>query len=41
MNPFDYLAASSPEQALQQKQRASSRFLAGGTTQIDLMKCDV
>lgn len=41
MNPFDYLAASSPEQALQQKQRDSSRFLAGGTTQIDLMKCDV
>lgn len=41
MNPFDYLAAESLEQALQHKQRSGSRFLAGGTTQIDLMKCGV
>ena len=41
MNPFDYVGVSDADDALRQKQRAGSRFLAGGTTQIDLMKCDV
>ena len=41
MNPFDYVGVSDTDDALRQKQRAGSRFLAGGTTQIDLMKCDV
>jgi len=41
MNPFDYVGVSDADDALRQKQRADSRFLAGGTTQIDLMKCDV
>ncbi|MDU6431433.1 MAG: xanthine dehydrogenase family protein subunit M [Pantoea sp.] len=41
MNPFDYVATGSVDEALRQKQRENSRFLAGGTNQIDLMKCDV
>lgn len=41
MNEFDYFCAMRPEDALRKKQRDGSRFLAGGTNLIDLMKCNV
>lgn len=41
MNEFTYFSATRAEDALRKKQRDGSRFLAGGTTLIDLMKCDV
>ncbi|SUE06960.1 FAD binding domain in molybdopterin dehydrogenase [Pantoea agglomerans] len=34
-------SAQSPEEAAALKQQSGSQFLAGGTTQLDLMKCGV
>lgn len=41
MNPFQYHRASSSDDAISQHNVSNSRFLAGGTTQLDLMKCGV
>ena len=41
MNEFSWKVAQSPEDAAALKQQAGSQLLAGGTTQLDLMKCGV
>jgi len=41
MNEFSWKVAQSPEEAAALKQQSGSQFLAGGTTQLDLMKCGV
>ncbi len=41
MNEFSWKVAQSPEEAAALKQQPGSQFLAGGTTQLDLMKCGV
>ncbi len=41
MREFSYHRASSVANALAQHHQPESRFLAGGTTQLDLMKCGV
>ncbi|MEX3021648.1 xanthine dehydrogenase family protein subunit M [Kluyvera sp. STS39-E] len=41
MNDFDYIRANSIDAATGAQIRNGARFLAGGTTQIDLMKCGV
>ncbi|PLR36032.1 FAD-binding molybdopterin dehydrogenase [Chimaeribacter coloradensis] len=41
MKAFDYQRATDLADAQQQAAGAGSRFLAGGTTQLDLMKCEV
>lgn len=42
MNPFHYQRASSSDAAIElRSQQDNSRFLAGGTTLLDLMKCGV
>ncbi|NWA63192.1 xanthine dehydrogenase family protein subunit M [Pantoea sp. B9002] len=41
MNDFEYLRAESLQNASGEQSRDGSRFLAGGTTQVDLMKCGV
>ncbi|MGA8938166.1 MAG: xanthine dehydrogenase family protein subunit M [Acidobacteriaceae bacterium] len=44
MQPFDFTRASSPEQAIQAQAAtlaANTRFLAGGTNLIDMMKLEV
>lgn len=41
MRAFDYQRASDLDAAQQGANQPGTRFLAGGTTQIDLMKCEV
>ena len=41
MNEFSWKVAHSPEEAATLKQQPGSQLLAGGTTQLDLMKCGV
>lgn len=41
MNPFDYRLASSVDDAIRAGSAPSARYVAGGTTLIDLMKLDV
>ncbi|MDH2067181.1 xanthine dehydrogenase family protein subunit M [Pantoea sp. GD03673] len=41
MNEFSWKVARSPEEAATLKQQSGSQLLAGGTTQLDLMKCGV
>ncbi|WP_336748763.1 xanthine dehydrogenase family protein subunit M [Pantoea vagans] len=41
MNEFSWKVAQSPEEAATLKQQSGSQLLAGGTTQLDLMKCGV
>ena len=41
MKAFDYQRATDVATAQQQASGSGSRFLAGGTTQLDLMKCEV
>ncbi|MGD9427410.1 FAD binding domain-containing protein [Pantoea sp. NSTU24] len=41
MNEFSWKTAHSPEEAATLKQQSGSQLLAGGTTQLDLMKCGV
>ena len=41
MNEFSWKVAQSPEEAAALKQQSGSQLLAGGTTQLDLMKCGV
>jgi xanthine dehydrogenase YagS FAD-binding subunit len=41
MNSFDYIAAADVESAVRAASKPSSRFVAGGTTLIDLMKLGV
>lgn len=41
MNSFNYESATSFSDAIQKKDSPDNRFLAGGTTLIDLMKCGV
>ena len=41
MRPFDYVRPADLSAALAEAAQPGTRFLAGGTTQIDLMKCNV
>nr|WP_278185573.1 FAD binding domain-containing protein [Pantoea allii] len=41
MNEFNWKVAQSPQEAASLKQQSGSQLLAGGTTQLDLMKCGV
>ncbi len=41
MQPFAFTRATSPDQAAQAQSAAATRFLAGGTNLIDMMKLDV
>jgi len=41
MNPFHWKVAQSASEAAALKQQSGSQILAGGTTQLDLMKCGV
>ncbi|MCU1246338.1 MAG: xanthine dehydrogenase [Acidobacteria bacterium] len=41
MNPFDYTRADDPHGAIASGSRAATKFIAGGTNLVDLMKCDV
>lgn len=41
MRAFDYVRAQDIEHGRQEQQQAHTRFLAGGTTLLDLMKCGV
>lgn len=41
MNDFDYIRAATVSDAARAGYKERARFLAGGTTQIDLMKCGV
>lgn len=41
MNPFSWQTAGSVTEAATHKQHPQSQLLAGGTTQLDLMKCGV
>lgn len=41
MNPFDYARAETLQDATASLRTPGSRILAGGTTQVDLMKCGV
>lgn len=41
MNEFSWKVAQSPQEAASLKQQSGSQLLAGGTTQLDLMKCGV
>ncbi|WLS78156.1 xanthine dehydrogenase family protein subunit M [Erwinia pyri] len=41
MNPFSWQTAASVTEAAALKKQPGTQLLAGGTTQLDLMKCDV
>lgn len=41
MRPFDYQRVASTAEAIERAKEPNSRFIAGGTTQLDLMKCNV
>jgi len=41
MNPFSWQTAASVTEATANKKQPGTQLLAGGTTQLDLMKCDV
>lgn len=41
MNPFSWQTATSVTEAAANKKQPGTQLLAGGTTQLDLMKCDV
>lgn len=41
MNPFSWQTANSVTEAAANKKQPGTQLLAGGTTQLDLMKCDV
>ena len=41
MKPFDYTVPASVDEAVRAGAKADTRFVAGGTTLVDLMKLEV